>query len=94
MLDDADIAELKREGLVNPPKQLRESLVSHAELIPYRGIQGGTMFILPDDAIFLLKPPYAFAQFEDGHIGGSMLLEYSILPGPQIEWKRLWSARE
>jgi hypothetical protein len=94
MLDDTDIAELKQLGLARPPRQLRESLISHAELIPYRGIQGGTMFILPDEAIVLLKPPYVFAEFEDGHVGGAMLVEYTILPGPQIQWKRLWAARD
>jgi len=46
------------------------------------------MFIVPDEKIVLLKPPYAFAEFEDGHIGGTMLVEYTVLPGPQIQWKR------
>ena len=35
LLDEADITDLKRQGLENPPRQLRESLVAHAELIPY-----------------------------------------------------------
>jgi hypothetical protein len=94
LLDDADIADLKRQGLENPPRQLRESLVAHTELIPFRGVLGGTMYIVPDEKIVLLNPPYVFAEFEDGHIGGTMLVEYTVLPGPQIQWKRLWAARE
>jgi len=93
-MDEADITDLKRQGLENPPRQLRESLVAHTELIPYPGVLGGRMFIVPDEKIVLLKPPYAFAEFEDGHIGGKMLIEYTVLPGPQIQWKRLWAAQE
>ena len=52
------------------------------------------MYILPGEKIVLLQPPYVFAEFEDGHIGGTMLLEYTILTGQQIVWKRLWAARE
>jgi len=94
LMDEADITDLKRQGLENPPRQLRESLVAHTELIPYPGVLGGRMFIVPDEKIVLLKPPYAFAEFEDGHIGGKMLIEYTVLPGPQIQWKRLWAAQE
>jgi hypothetical protein len=94
LLDLADIAELERQGLQDPAKQLRDSLAAHPEIIPYPGVMGGTMFFLPDQGIVLLAPPYVFARFEDGHIGGSMLLEYTILPGPRIEWKRLWARKD
>jgi hypothetical protein len=93
-LSEADMADLKRQGLENPPRQLRESLMAHPELIPFHSVLGGTMYIVPDDKIVLLNPPYVFAEFEDGHIGGTMLVEYTVLPGPQIQWKRLWAARE
>jgi hypothetical protein len=92
LLDELDIAKLKQEGLEDPPRQLRESLVARADLIPFPGVLGGTMRFLPDDGIVLLQPPHAFARFEDGHIGGSMLLEYTVLAGPEIEWKRLWAS--
>ena len=52
------------------------------------------MFIVPDEKIVLLKPPYIFAEFEDGHIGGTMLVQYTVLPGAQIQWKRLWAAHD
>jgi hypothetical protein len=93
-LDEGDIADLRRQGLKNPARDLRADLLTHPELIPFPGVHGGTMYILPEDRIALLTPPYAFAEFDDGHIGGTMLLEYTILPGPQIQWKRLWAARD
>ena len=43
--------------------------------------------------IVLLDPPYVFAAFDDGHIGGHMLLSYEISEG-KIEWKRLWAELE
>jgi len=90
-LDESDIEDLRRQGLQNPPRDLRESLASHPELIPFPGVLGGTMMILPDDKIALLRSPYAFAEFDDGHINGVMLVKYAVLPGGHIEWKRLWA---
>jgi len=87
-LDDVDTEELKREGLPNPASQLRDSLAAHRELIPYDGVLGGTMSF---DEILLLKPPFAFAQFDDGHIDGAMLLEYKVVGPSRVRWKRLWS---
>lgn len=88
LLDATDIEMLKRDGLVDPPTQLRESLTSHPELIPYRGVLGGTMGF---HEIILLTPSFAFADFEDGHIGGAMLVEYDIVDSGRVAWKRLWA---
>jgi len=30
-----------------------------------------------------------YARFEDGHVGGSCLLAFDILPGGEIVWRRL-----
>ena len=98
LLDEADIVELKRQGLENPVEQLRDSLMAHPGLIPYQGTGGGKMRFVsgaPGEAgaaIVLLGPPYAFAYFEDGHVGGHMLLEYRVLPEQRIRWRVLWSA--
>lgn len=90
LLDEIDLMHLKEQGLDDPPRQLRESLLARADLIPFPGELGGTMRI-EDDSIVLLDPPYAFATFDDGHIVGYLLAEYSIKPGGQIEWSRLWA---
>lgn len=92
LLDETDVEQLKQVGLDDPPRQLRESLVAHRELIPFPGTLGGTMAIREREDIVLLSPPYAFARFDDGHIGGSMLLEYTVMPGQEIHWKRLWAS--
>ena len=87
-LDDVDTEQLKRKGLADPAAQLRDSLAAHRELIPYPGVLGGTMSF---SEVLLLKPPFAFAEFEDGHIGGAMLLEYDVVDPGRVKWKRLWS---
>jgi hypothetical protein len=94
LLDEVAIAKLKREGLDDPARQLRESLASRTDLIPFPGELGGTMAFHSDEDIILLWPPYVFAEFDDGHVQGSMLLEYSVEPGPKVEWKRLWATLE
>jgi hypothetical protein len=87
MLDPVDIEMLRRDGLGDPPRQLRDSLTAHTELIPYHAVLGGTMFF---EDVLILSPSFVFASFEDGHIAGAMLLEYQV-EGGRISWKRLWS---
>jgi hypothetical protein len=91
MLDADDIESLRNQGLSNPAIQLRDSLQAHPELIPYKAVLGGTMRF---EGVVVLRPPFIFAEFEDGHIGGSMLLEYEVLDQRKISWKRLWSRLE
>lgn len=88
MLDEADLEDLRRRGLSEPAAQLRDSLEAHPEIIPYDGVLGGTMRF---NEVDLLQPSFAFAEFDDGHIDGSMLLEYEVLDNGRIAWKRLWS---
>jgi len=94
LLDELDIARLKEQGLEDPPRQLRKSLLDHPDLIPFPGVLGGTMEFRPDDAIILLWSPYVFARFDDGHEQGSLLAAYSVQPGGQIQWRRLWATLE
>jgi hypothetical protein len=91
ILDDSDTELLRQRGLTDPPRQLRDSLNAHPEIIPFAPVLGGTMFF---DEIDVLQSPYVFANFEDGHINGSMLLEYEIESGAHIRWKRLWARLE
>ena len=88
MLDDVEIEELRSRGFADPARQLRDSLQTHPELIPYDGVHGGTMSF---NDIVLLQQSFAFAGFDDGHINGYMLLEYTILDSSRVSWKRLWS---
>ena len=81
-------------GLADPAVALRESLAAHPELIPFPGVEGGRMGFYGKDRIVLISPSYAFAEFEDGHVGGYMLLRFGA-PGKGIVlWERLWAERD
>ena len=94
LLSPFELEDLRREGLTDPAGQLRDSLAAHPELIPYDAVLGGTMLFSPGEGVVLLGRPYVFADFGDGHIGGKMLVEYSVAPGPRIIWKLLWAQGE
>lgn len=87
-LEEWELAELRREGLANPVADLKADLRAHPELIPYRGELGGTMGFYSEENIQVLGPRWVLADFDDGHRGGSMLLEFSVANG-RIRWKRL-----
>jgi len=88
LLGPGEEAELKARGLANPVKDLREDLMRRRDLIPYEGVLGGRMQFVPT-GIAVLSPEWVYARFEDGHIGGSCLFAFDILPGGEIVWRRL-----
>ncbi len=65
---------------------LVEDLLNRPELIPYEGVLGGTMGFYTEDNIRVLDNHWIYAHFEDGHIGGAMLLAYRKRADGQIEW--------
>lgn len=87
--DEAEIARLRKAGLADPVRDIRASLESHPELIPFPGVLGGTMFFLTDGLI-LDGTGKVRASFEDGHVGGHGVFEYRVKNG-RITWKRLWA---
>jgi hypothetical protein len=87
-ITDFEIDQLKKLGLENPIQDLKNDLIERSELIQYDGVLGGTMRILTHDSIALLHGGWVYAVFEDGHISGGMLLEYSVQNGV-INWKIL-----
>jgi hypothetical protein len=89
LLTSWDIAQLARQGISNPEEDLASDLMQHRELIPYEGIMGGTMGFYSKRDIHVLSSRWILASFEDGHIGGQMLLEYRIDSGGKIRWKVL-----
>ena len=40
-----------------------------------------------EDNIWILTKKWALALFEDGHIGGYILLEYTVSDNGEISWK-------
>jgi hypothetical protein len=87
-ITDFEINLLTKLGLENPVQDLKNDLMERSDLIQFEGVLGGTMRILSPDSIVLLQGGWVFAVFEDGHIAGSMLLEYSVQNGI-IDWSVL-----
>lgn len=86
-LQPGKVDELKKKGLEHPVADLVADLQKHPELIPYKGVLGGTMAFGFPDKIYVLTDRYVLAYFEDGHIAGWMLLEYTVGRGGKISWR-------
>jgi len=86
-----DIERMRRKGLKDPVKDIISDLTQHRELIPYKGILGGTMNFYSESKIWILTNRWVLAYFEDGHIGGYLLLEYEVTSDGGIKWKTLAS---
>ncbi len=69
-----------------PLEVLQEDLISKPELIPYDPELGGKMGFYEADKIIILNEKWVYAPFEDGHIGGYMLLNYDIDNEGNIDW--------
>ena len=87
LINDFQLKRLVKKGLKDPVNDLRNDLVKHPELIPYKGVVGGTVgFGGEADSIVLLNEKWILAVFSDGHFEGEMLLEFKVLNN-KIEWK-------
>lgn len=78
--------EAEAEALT--PQEVREALLRRPDLIPFEGTLGGTMGFYIEENITVLNDRWVYARFEDGHIAGSMLLEYES-GGRGIRWRVL-----
>ena len=87
LLPGGDVVQLKKKGLSNLEENLATDLMRHKELIPYKGVMGGSMGFYSKQDIHFLTSRWVMASFEDGHIAGQMLLEYDVSPGGEIQWK-------
>lgn len=84
----AELARLRDRGLADPVADLKADLARHPELIPVEPVLGGKMGFYAPERIWILNDRWAYADFEDGHVGGSMLLEYRVESG-RVRWRRL-----
>jgi hypothetical protein len=82
-----EIEGLQQKGLENPVADLVADLQNHPQLIPHKGVLGGTMAFGFAEKIYVLTEKYVLAYFEDGHIAGWMLLEYGVSKGGAIYWR-------
>lgn len=89
-IDTTDVLLLRERGLASPVDSLKADLERHTDLIPYPGELGGRMFFTD---IRILDGRWAYAEFEDGHVGGRMLLEYRVRDG-RVRWTRIAAHRD
>jgi hypothetical protein len=83
-LSESDILKLRKKGLRNPEVDLMNDLSrKQRQLLPREGVVGGTMAIRDSR---ILNDRYAMAYYEDGHIGGYMILRYEVNNGT-ITWR-------
>ncbi|GAB6109145.1 hypothetical protein [Fusibacter bizertensis] len=68
------------------PALLMETLTNKDSIIPIKGVLGGTMHWVPENSI-LLTDKFVFASFEDGHVAGFALLQYSFEGQGEVNWK-------
>jgi hypothetical protein len=88
-LDPLEMDDLERKGLRDPVMALKSDLLAHPELIPFAPTMGGTMRFTGPASIVLLAGGFAHARFEDGHVGGTCIFEFTVKPTGEIEWKRV-----
>jgi len=86
-----DIQAMKKKGLHDPVSEIITDLKQHRELIPYKGVLGGTMNFYDDSRIWVLTKKWVLAYFEDGHVAGYLLLEYEVTQDGKISWKTVAS---
>jgi hypothetical protein len=83
-LSSSEILRFREKGLEDPVAEIKESLQKQKELIPVEGVVGGTMDF---HETHILTSRWVLAYFEDGHVGGHMLLEYDVSDEGEISWK-------
>jgi hypothetical protein len=82
-----DVRLLTRAGLTDPVSQLRSDLEGRKDLVPVKGVMGGTMGFYDREGVVLLPGRYVYAPAEDGHILVHTVLRYDVEPGGKIRWK-------
>ncbi|MCG5536853.1 hypothetical protein [Ectothiorhodospira mobilis] len=89
-LTPREVRRLQALGLAEPSPDLAADLRAHPGLIPHEPVLGGRFFFVPG-GVRVLNDRWVLAVFEDGHVRGQMLLEYSLHSGA-IRWRVLASA--
>jgi hypothetical protein len=84
--DSRTLNTLKKQGIPDPKTYVANDLSQHADIIPIKPVLGGNMQF---NRIMLMGDHWAIATFEDGHVGGEILLSYSVDAQNKIKWKAL-----
>jgi len=84
----SDLERLRRAGLHDPEREILADLARHPELIPFPGVEGGTMRFYSGQSR-LVSGEWAYGYFEDGHVSGRGVFEFHVDRGGRIGWKRV-----
>lgn len=84
--EDYDGRELRKRGIFNPEKFIKESLRKNPELIPLKAVLGGTMTF---GNIQVLGRKWVIAEYEDGHILGRGIFKYRLNDNDEPEFEIL-----
>jgi hypothetical protein len=68
---------------------LGRDIIKHRVLIPFKGRLGGTMGFYGGVVYRLPSSNWAIAPFDDGHIGGYMLLKYDQGKDGNTKWTKI-----
>jgi hypothetical protein len=85
-LPEADRQFLIKKGLRDPVNDLVQDLMKHNELIPCEGVLGGTPGFYDPDGIAVLSKDHVIADFDDGHVKGTIELAFAVSNGT-ISWR-------
>jgi hypothetical protein len=86
-LDRHQADYLRKQGLTDPVGEIRNDLIAKPGLIGRPGVLGGKMGFYFPDGIHILNHRWVFAYYEDGHVGGAVLLRYDIDYKGRINWE-------
>lgn len=79
---------LEKSNRPDPRTWLTDNLLSRLDLIPWKGIHGGTMNIYDPSLVWFVGPRWCIAWVEDGHIGGYVLLRFDT-ETEEPQWRLL-----
>ncbi len=85
-LQENDRQFLIERGLKDPLHDLVQDLMKHNDLIPCGGAVGGKPGFYDPDRIFVLSKDHVIADYDDGHVEGTIELTFIISNGA-ISWK-------
>jgi hypothetical protein len=84
-LQEEDFQFLISKGLQDPVHDLVRDLMKHHELIPCKGTVGGTPGFYDPDRIAVLSKDHVLADYDDGHVEGSIELSFIVSNGT-VSW--------
>ncbi|NGX84000.1 hypothetical protein [Aequorivita sp. KMM 9714] len=81
---ETDSRKLLELGVEDPGKYIKQALRENKDLIPMDAVLGGTMHY---NNIQLLGDKWIIADFEDGHVYGKAIFEYTLLEDDKLNFK-------